>query len=126
MSKEIIKYEDIELLIRDLSSRLPYDVIVQDRNGVHKLRVDNTEFIDLFAGKCNIKPYLRPMSSMTEGEKKEYELLVNRCISTSVGFMYFEAQELINWLLKNHFDYDGLIPRGLAIEVTKENNPYKN
>jgi len=30
----------------------------------------------------------------------------------------------IDWLNKNHFDYRGLIPLGLAIEVTKENNPY--
>lgn len=118
MSKEIIKQEDIELLIRDLSSRLPYDVIVQDRNGVHKLRVDNTEFIDLFAGKCNIKPFLRSMKDMTEEEEYWYYNFIDS------KFYYESVSELVDWLDKNMLDHRGLIPRGLAIAITKENNPY--
>ena len=66
-----------------------------------------------------IKPYLRPMSSMTEEEKLMYEGLM---IGTNnVSYML----DVIDWLNKNHFDYRGLIPKGLAIEVTEENNPYK-
>jgi hypothetical protein len=34
--------------------------------------------------------------------------------------------DIIDWLLKNHFDFRSLIPKGLAIEVTKDNNPYKD
>lgn len=66
-----------------------------------------------------VRPYLRPMSSMTEEEVKEYKHLV--AFSGSPD----GAANFIDWLNAHHFDYRGLIPKGLAIEVTKENNPYK-
>jgi hypothetical protein len=125
--------EDKELLLKDLCARLPYGVICQMED---KLIINESQYydstlserhIELFRNHKDfyIKPYLRPMSSMTETEHKEYELLANRCVVSSVGFVHFEAQELIDWLNKHHFDYRGLIEKGLAIEVTKENNPYK-
>ena len=71
-------------------------------------------------------PYLRPMSSMTEEEEEEFVLF------TDTMFRYGKNNNLcclsldaIHWLLKKHFDYQGLIDKGLAIEVTKENNPYE-
>ena len=107
---------DKELLLKDLCARLPYGVIVQDRNDTHKLSVGNTEFTDLFIGKCNIKPYLRSMSSMTEEEKKKY--LEIKCETTFIdGLMVMSTVKAIDWLLKNHFDFRGLIPKGLAIEA---------
>ena len=66
----------------------------------------------------NYKPYLRPMSSMTEEEWDEYD---NMCDE----FALEDCCQLINWLLEHHFDFMGLIPKNSAIEVTKENNPYK-
>ena len=80
------------------------------------------------------KPYLRPMSSMT---MEDLQNLSNE-IGLGVAFDN-EKYELwlkghttildnslaINWLLEHHFDFMGLIPKGLAIEVTEENNPYK-
>ena len=68
------------------------------------------------------KMYLRPMSSMTEEEEKEYEewheeLEEGRIKDWKYG-------EYIDWLNAHHFDYRGLIEKGLAIEVTEENNPY--
>jgi len=136
--------EDKKLLLEDLSARLPYGVVLSTPNGNNPLLalVSSKKYntiieYDDYRGNENdisewdggdiefIKPYLRSMSSMTEEERKEYELLANRCISTSVGFIHFEAQELINWLLKNHFDFRGLIEKGLAIEVNESNNPYK-
>ena len=122
--------EDKELLFKDLCARLYYGLII-NVNG-HDEKVDEVNpfegiitcgFQSFDVEEC--KPYLRPMSSMTEDERKEYELLANRCITNSVGFIHFEAQELIDWLIKNHFDFRGLIPKGLAIEVKEENNPYK-
>lgn len=65
-----------------------------------------------------VKPYLRPLSSMTEEEKKVYEYLT-LCANTPE-----DISKLTNWLDKKMFDHRGLIPRGLAIEVTGENNPY--
>ena len=142
-----MRQEDKELLLKDLCARLPYGVIILDRNGVHKLSVDNTEFTDLFAGKCKyIKPYLRSMSSMTEEEMNELKTLCSIYIPTDSPTIGFEeygiivfthhltnntysfklSVSVIDWLNKNMYDYRGLIPKGLAIEVTKENNPYKN
>ena len=68
------------------------------------------------------KPYLRPMSSMTDEEKKGYMILSDLVTVDGVLVSSFET---FNWLLKNHFDFMGLIPKDLAIEVTESNNPYK-
>ena len=129
-----MKQEDKELLLKDLCGRLPYGVKVQDELGrVNRLVIGNADLIRLFYNDFSIYgenalslPLLRPMSSMTEEERKEYELLANRCICTSAGFIHFEAQVLVDWLNTHHFDYRNLIERGLAIEVTEENNPYKD
>ena len=109
--------EDKELLLKYLCMALPYGVIVEYNNdgclatrelglgSLHDFMFDNAE----------LKPYLRPMSSMTEKEHKEYEQWLPDGFNINT----------VNWLLKNHFDFMGLIPKGLAIEVTEDNNPYK-
>ena len=134
--------EDKELLLKDLVARSPYGVICNDnRHGSGRVTyIDITpDDIEQKNGKVvvyyfdfdecgelkNCKPYLRPMSSMTEEEKKEYELLANHCIVTSIGFIHLETASLTDWLNAHHFDYRGLIPMGLAIGVTEENNPYE-
>ena len=63
----------------------------------------------------DIKPYLRPMSSMTEEEKGEYY--------NSYDWEYFEEGTSFDWLNENHFDYRGLIKKGLALEAP--DNMYK-
>ena len=118
--------EDKELLLKDLCARLPYGVVVKDRNGVHILTPGNTEFTDLFNGKCNIAPYLFPLSSMTEEQKEEVSKLFwdfdNNEFSNSIEFVYhYDCVNLIDWLNKNHFDYRGLIPKGLALDATDKN-----
>lgn len=84
------------------------------------------------ANELLIKPYLRSMSSMTEEEKKEFD---GFCVidefawkgNAEIGYknQAIIMSDAINWLLEKHFDFMGLIPMGLAIEVTEENNPYK-
>ena len=69
-------------------------------------------------------PYLRSMSSMTEKEKEEYCNL-QTIILYSSQYPVTDAYKLFDWLLENHFDYRGLISKGLAIEVNESNNPYK-
>lgn len=133
--------EHKKLLLVDLSARLPYDVkvnYVDDESQIYILtEVDpackDIDYITVriqdverfFCAESvlieNIKPYLRPMSSMTEEERAErisilWELEGH--INEDVAYKY------LDWCNKNHFDYRGLIPKGLAIEVTKENNPY--
>lgn len=70
----------------------------------------------------DIKPYLRPMSSMTEEEREEY---LTECDKDAESTLSAPHHHGIDWLNAHHFDYRGLIPRGLAIAVTKDNNPYK-
>ena len=108
--------EDKNLLLVDLCARLPYGVEIQVKEWatldtelkighIQRLQNDNIE----------LKPYLRPLSSMTEEEEIFY----------NIKYPYIKNYEQVDWLNAHHFDYRGLIEKGLAIEVTKENNPYK-
>lgn len=127
-----------KLLIKDLSSRLPYNVIVDYAYNAFNVRNGNyvkhgskcildCYLLDVFISPRQnekgeyIKPYLRPMSSMTETQKNEYQYITERWMYDSS----YSISDSIDWLNKNHFDYRGLIPMDLAIAVTKENNPYK-
>lgn len=99
--------EDKELLLKDLSGRLPYGVKIRSFMADVKLNYDNyLEYIKL---NC-FRPYLRPMSSMTEEEKEEYQAFFNYD-----GVEY--PEEYIDWLNAHHFDYRGLIEKGLALEA---------
>lgn len=137
--------EDKELLLKDLCARLPhkcrvfYEYIDDLDNKTYGYSLTlNTWCIDEFiANKAVIKPYLRPMSSMTEEESKQFldYIGLDSGIS-SIEDGYIRIIELgiidldlpykaVDWLNAHHFDYRGLIPKGLAIEVTEENNPYE-
>lgn len=114
--------EDKELLLKDLCARLPYGVFCD----IYNEKCTITEKL-LFGGLSHfcddtiaVKPYLRPMSDMTEEEEKEYNSL-----NAYEGGLFPHTEEAFDYLNKNHFDYRGLIPKGLAIAVTEENNPYK-
>ena len=69
--------------------------------------------------KAIIKPYLRPMSSMTEDEKETYQMFFNED-----GLLNTSIDTYLDWLLEGHFDFRGLISRGLAFEVPE--NFYNN
>ena len=132
--------EDKQLLLKDLSARLPYRVHLRTNSTDDMELLDiirDTDYEDKFWINGyydieDIKPYLRPMSSMTEEECKELGELPATMDNISETFpntpYYIEVArvEQINWLLKKHFDFMDLIPKGLAIEVTEENNPYEN
>ena len=122
--------EDKELLLKDLSARLPYGVKINvngEEDTLLELGVD-TGWVNASYDIEEVKPYLRPMSSMTEKERNEYFNIIKNSIefyncpkSEDICFLIVP----IDWLLAHHFDYRGLIEKGLAIKVTKENNPYK-
>lgn len=122
-----------ELLFKDLSARLPYSTLCYCKwtkdapNGTSGcIQEVSTYLLDelMIIGDrnyecqiCEIKPYLRPMSSMTEEELKEFQKFRD---ITPLDWLPVAH----DWLLSKHFDVMGLIPKGLAIAVTKENDPY--
>lgn len=62
-------------------------------------------------------PYLRPMSNMTDEERREYDKLIAKCIYDPEAYFFENYNRLYDWLLEHHFDYRGLIEEGLAIEA---------
>ena len=132
--------EDKDLLLKDLCARLPYGVIVVTPKGRGYVCDINLTIFDYELGVNinpiirdtfsinDVKPYLLPMSSMTEEQKREYNNL--QCY---VPIYYYEYKELVEeielhptlesfeYLYKNHFDYRGLITMGLAIDATELN-----
>lgn len=126
--------EDKDLLLKDLCARLPYgvklhcisnimtcigpytlDTIVLDR-----FCNENTEYVPF----DEIKPYLLPLSSMSEEQRKELaDTLVDlslKSLSDEVSSEVIATYE-IDFYNKNHFDYRGLINKGLAIDATNLN-----
>ena len=113
--------KDKELLLKDLCGRLPYGVKVT-WDGKHPLTVTPHIYCAI-ASEDKIdnlpKLLLRPLSSMTEEEKEE---LIKNFWGSHTAKDTFEE---LSWYFSKHFDINGLIPKGLAIEVTEDNNPYK-
>ena len=121
--------EEKNLLLKDLCCRLPYGV------KIHKALYGATTLserdIESFRKGIDdmLMPYLRPMSSMTEEEQKEFVGFhcVTLCPIIMKDCLTIENEgNMFDWLNAHHFDYRNLIERGLAIKVTKENNPYKD
>lgn len=122
--------EDKELLFKDLCVRLPYNVICQvefKENGKYNSKVmllsgifTDEAYFTTKGGSIysnEYKPYLFPMSSMTEEQKQEYQYITERWMYDSS----YSISDSIDWLNKNYFDYRGLIEKGLAIDATNLN-----
>ena len=116
--------EDKELLWKDLCARLPYGVIVDNPNPAggmwdEVISIDSsTKTVTLlYNGPVfsidEVKPYLFPLSSMTEEQEKEYNNL--NCYELGC---FPHSEEALDYLTKNHFDYRYLIEKGLAIDAT--------
>lgn len=115
-----------ELLLKDLCARLPYGVKIEltwwvmDEGTYINATLEPDHIEQLLNNEdriTEIKPYLFPLSSMTEEQKKEYQYITER-------WMYdasYSISDSIDWLNKNHFDYRGLIPVGLSIDATNLN-----
>ena len=123
-----------ELLLQDLSARLPYGVKVKTNNiNILKLGTHTRvgEYVTDVIEPC--KPYLFPMSSMTKEQKREYhqstskdidmlqDVILERINGEDNNNKHAIAYNGIDWLNANHFDYRGLIPMGLAIDCTNLN-----
>ena len=120
--------EEKQLLLKDLCARLPYGVIcrydtvipllgdVLNYGPLQEIKNFGESFI-VNGALClyeNIKPYLRPMSSMTEEEENE---LTSTAVLGGYNNSVFNSFVVVDWLDKHAFDYRGLIPMGLALEA---------
>ena len=129
-----------DLLIRDLCARLPYGVKLQktydtsEPAELYSIDLEHSEvkfykykgeglticdvgFIERY-GKLRFKPYLFPLSSMTEEQKIIYGDLCYAILHSLAWDMQAALNELVDWLNENHFDYNNLIPMDLAIDAT--------
>ena len=118
--------EQKSLLIKDLCARLPYEVKIEltwwvMNDGMYMNTTLEPDHIDQLLndeyGDAEIKPYLFPLSSMTEEQKQEYQYITERWMNDPS----YSISDSIDWLNKNHFDYRGLIESGLAIDATNLN-----
>ena len=132
--------EEKDLLLKDICARLPYGVkiVIQDTfkysivsREYHVL--DVSIFSDIFCFNYEkfdkrmkkamrerpndivIKPYLFPLSNMTEEQKKEFDTTLKYLPAEEINFWTLNTYD---WCDKNHFDYRGLIPKGLALDAT--------
>ncbi len=130
-----------ELLTKDLCTRLPYDVKVLYDNKVYNIDYVSCTYEEIKLNDCFnytlnisvVKPYLFPLSSMTKEQLFEVqEILGKNEIEIEDGFLsiidsdrntisYLEILALLEWFYKNHFDINGLIEKGLAIDATNLN-----
>jgi hypothetical protein len=132
--------EDKQLLLVDLCARLHYGVLCEDMEGKTRplfgitptqhfiVTLDNaTDGTNglKFCTIDSVKPYLRPMSSMTEEEEIEYDATFATIKMSDGHYDSTMTYKSFDWLNSHHFDYRGLIEKGLAIKVTEENNPYE-
>ena len=112
--------EHKELLLKDLCERLPYGVKISVNDNIESLQginvLDNVVEYGSFLSSDieEVKPYLFPLSNMTEEQQKEYQYITERWMYDSS----YSIADSIDWLNKNHFDYRGLIEKGLAIDAT--------
>ncbi len=108
--------EEKDILIADLCGRLPYGLTIKCNDGFRQSK-EKLVSIDVGNGLVNydwrltdIKPFLRPLSSMTDEERQEYGLVL--CDELSIN--------QFDWLNKKMFDHRGLIEKGLALEAHKD------
>lgn len=131
--------KDKELLLQDLCARLPYGVRGEriwtapvsgsPEKGIYVFSTFDINVLTTGYHDCgehgfrevrdySFKPYLFPLSSMKEEQKREYNSLRSIGVDECGDITYFDTFESVDWLNKNHFDYRGLIPKDLAIDAT--------
>ena len=128
--------EHKDLLLKDLCARLPYGV--KELVTFHKNMTETREEVRTIDGKLydrfakyqnswydnvTIKPYLFPLSSMTEEQRKECNSYFASVpyYGDNIHIPYYFVESLIDFYNKHHLDWRGLIPMGLAIDATDLN-----
>lgn len=123
--------EEKELLVKDICQKLPYGVKIRVEYPFLEEKdwqPENLYGLDLkrqlIAGTSirieEVKPYLRPMSSMTEEESEKFEEFLQLQAEYTTGADIRFKYDMFDWLNSRHFDYRHLIEKGLAIEAPEE------
>ena len=132
--------KDKELILKDISGRLPYCPVVQIslfRNDGKLVEIDISKELVRFDADYywdayidDIKPYLFPMSNMTKEQEDEWDDLYIKPLCERLNPHTRKEDLMLRakagyaatfWLMENHFDYLGLIPMGLAKDATNLN-----
>lgn len=127
-----------ETLFQDLCARLPYHTMVECKTDYsHKFDEELSIRHIMNFYQFDVKPYLRPLSDMTKDEVNEYLSIKYKATLNKEGYKWLDFKdykiknvgivpidELFDWLNAHHFDYRGLIERGLALKAKK--GMYKN
>lgn len=135
--------ENNEILLKELGSRLSYDVKLSHKykNNIYILsgitKAGMIVITDIVTNEItttdigNVKPYLFPLSSMTEEQYEKFIIIsgwdvdiedIKRGKFSCIGYVGLDTMyDAIDWFNKNHFDYRGLIDMGLAIDSTGKN-----
>lgn len=115
--------EHKDLVITDLCGRLPHKVIVEfvsykgeEKPWVGELSCKDLDYFIHDVGFVEIKPYLFPISSMTAEQRREYTHIAN--MYGNLAATQLSGTTIQDWFDKNHLDYRGLIPKGLAKDAT--------
>lgn len=125
--------EEKQLLLKDLCARLPYAFVVHRYSDNVDIKINSVDdfghFLEYSEGE-EFKPYLRPMSSMTDEERNEFDKVLKSCNNKVFAcpdnkrrYNFFDAEQE-DFMNAHHFDYRGLIPMGLALEALE--GMYKN
>lgn len=126
--------EEKELLIKDLSARIPYkvkafyygtDEEMECTDIIEGIIIDNGN-VEIIIGQYGlsvekVKPYLFPISSMTEEQEIEYDATFDTIVYDNGKKDSVMTYKSFDWLNANHFDYRGLISKGLALDATELN-----
>ena len=127
--------EDKQLLLKDLCARFPYGVKFSfcDGHGNEVFTLSNLDGILKYdiENECTVRAYLRPLSSMTDGEEESlredtgfdiFKCTVNKELEDlwTTDCSVKDLFCLYSWLNEHHFDYNGLIEKGLALEAPEE------
>ena len=137
MKKKYMTQKDKELLLKDLCARLPYGVKVQVEYDAEEfgktIEIDEITMIDKYGEEIllyhaseyfsieELKPYLRPLTSMTDEEIAELTWLSGKCDAIpTFKYVPVENYRIYDWMNRHHFDYRGLIEKGLALEAPKD------
>jgi hypothetical protein len=130
--------EEKQLLLKDLCGRLPYGVKFQGEDS-NVYTLDAANYFVFQVEDVVFKPYLRPMSSMTEEERKNFIKCAGYEVEESENGRHYDYYlkdfcgtedapcanaDAIDWLNAHHFDYRNLIKLGLALEAPE--GMYKN